>query len=514
MRKTRLEQIRDAKVQSSKPVEVGGIDGLHELLLGGKPNPSQSELVRAEETKIALLGMVGSAKTSNISAFAWLLALLEGQRILIARRDFNDLKDNNIKRMEEMLARLPKGTLIGRDKSAPVKWFIQPVAGVEGIAEFTFMGLRERPAGYEFDSAFVDEADEVDESILNEVPARCRLKGKTRRIVYTFNPTDEDHHLYGKCTGLDAKGNKLLLPDGTPKGAEFRVIIPQPGENAHNLVEGYYEDHLKNMPPDLADRLVRGLWGSSIRGKPVYGSVFKRGWHVPENPIAYNPTQPLLRFHDFGFNNPFTFWAQPTEYGGLDVLWELAGKPEGEEIHQRIPRIESETRTRFPDAHSFIDWGDPAARQHKDTGSTLAVLLKNGILLHYNQSVGIDAGLRAVRMLLSRTAGAGRPAFRIDKRCSIGIRMLEKGYRYPEESEHGDKNKPKKDGVYDHPADALRYGIVGVFGALDMRGNIIAGGNALQQTPEEIRAANFSLTGIPDNASYDPAYDTPNGYGI
>lgn len=517
MRKTALEKIRDAKLQSSKPVEVGGMEGLYSILLNGPINPTQLELIQAKEEELAYLGVVGAAKTSAICLLGWLLVLTEpGYRLLVARRDANDLKDTTYKRMEEMLGRLPKGTLIGRDKSIPIKWYIRPIGDTDEVSEITFMGLRERPSSYEFDGAIVDECDEVDESIFNEVRSRCRLKGKTNKIAVAFNPTDEDHWLYGECTGLDAKGNKILRPDGTVKGPSMRVLVPQPGENKQNLREGYYDNLLSKMPADLAARLVKGEWGSSIKGKPVYGSVFKRRWHVPEQYLEYDPTQPLYCWHDFGYNNPFTHWAQPTEQGGVRILWEMNGLPGGEEIHQRVPRIKSETRTRFPNATQVIHVGDPAARQHKDTGSTLAVLLKNGIQLHYNVGIGIDAGIRAVRMLLSRTAGAGVPAVQIDKRCSITIRMFEKGYRYPEETEHGDKNKPKKDGTYDHPADDVRYGIVWMFGALDMRGDIIAGGSANQGvvTPEEIRAANLSLTGIPDNASYDPAFDGPiNGYG-
>jgi hypothetical protein len=455
MRKSQRELLADAQRGEKKIVEVDGYDGLHELLLNGSGNPSQKQLLYSKHEENALVGMVGTSKTSALCSQAWMEALLEpGKIIAIARRDYNKLMITTAKRMEEMLGRLPPGTLVDRDKSAPMRWWVNPIGG-GAISQFIFLGLHERPAGLECHSVKVDEADEVDRDVLAETRTRARLRGFKRRVDLAFNPTDEDHYLYTDCTGLNEKGEKIADPI-------YNAIYAVPGENDRNLYDGYYENMRKTLPPDLIRRLVEGKWGGAIKGTPVYGRVFQRDFHA-KGMLAFNKYGPLVRFHDFGYRNPFCIWAQPTAFGGLDVLWELKG--ENEEIHDWAPRVLAETRTRFPDATTVTDWGDPAANQHKDTGSTIGVLNKHGITLYFIPGAKIEPGLRTVRLLLSRQSG-GVPAFRIDSRCTFLIRMLEKGYRYPDEKERKGRkmDEPLKDGVYDHAADALRYGIYGLFG--------------------------------------------------
>jgi len=461
MRKSQRELLVEAQKAKSTTIEVDGYDGLFELLLNGTANPSQHNLLYSKHEENALVGMVGTSKTSGLCALKWFEALTEpGKIVAICRRDYNKLMITTAKRMEEMLHRLPPGTLVDRDKSAPMRWWVNPIGG-GAVSQFIFLGLHERPAGLECHSIAVDEADEVDRDILAETRTRARLKGFKRRVDLAFNPTDEDHYLYTDCTGLNEKGEQVLGPDG--KSARiYNPIYAVPGENDRNLYDGYYENMRKTLPPDLIRRLVEGKWGGAIKGTPVYGRVFQRDFHA-KGMLTANPNAPIVRFHDFGYRHPFCIWAQVTPFGGLDVLWELKG--ENEEIHEWAPRVLAETRTRFPDAIKVTDWGDPAATQHKDTGSTLAVLNANGIALHFIPGVKIDTGIRTVRVLMSRQSG-GTPAFRIDNRCTFLIRMLEKGYRYPDEKERKGRrfDEPLKDGIYDHAADALRYGIYGLFG--------------------------------------------------
>ncbi len=227
--------------------------------------------------------------------------------------------------------------------------------------------------------------------------------------------------------------------------------------------------------------------------------MFNRDFHA-KGMLTANPHTPLVRFHDFGYRHPFCIWAQATPFGGLDILHELKG--ENEEIHEWAPRVLAETRTRFPDITKVTDWGDPAATQHKDTGSTLSVLNRNGIALHFIPGVKIEPGIRAVRILMSRQSG-GVPAFRLDSRCTFLIRMLEKGYRYPDESERRSgrrMDEPLKDGIYDHAADALRYGIYGLFG------NRIALVRGPDEHEDEATTAT-SMYGLPTSMSYSAAAD-------
>jgi hypothetical protein len=525
VRQSNLEKMRAQLREEQAPITVDGIDGMHALLLNGgtKPvNPTQRELLYAQEEMLAYLGMVGAAKTSAGCSLMWMLMLFEpGYRCLIGRKDYNDLKNTTMERMTEMLRRLPPGTLLDRDKSAPATWYIKPLGNTSEVSTCVFMGLHERPSSYEFHGAFVDEADEVPQASLSEVASRCRLPGKTRKIVIAFNPPDEDHYLYSDCTGLDTRGNKVLNDDGTEKGPVYRLLVPSPGENEGNLVAGYYNSLRKSMPADMVARLVEGKWGSSLKGKPVYGSAFKRDFHVKAR-IPFNPREPLILMHDWGYRAPYTLWCQQDARGVLKALWEDYGKEE--EIHDRAPRIMALTqmRTTAGDINftgDLIHWGDPAAKQHKDTGSTLAVLHQNGIMLKFNHGVGIEPGLRAVRHLLGR-AVMGEAAFQISKEgCPVLIRTLEKGYRYPDVDEAGDPNKPKKDNVYDNPADAFRYGVVGLYGPVylpnEKRGEAVKPAPTIQQIVQPTQrilepggvAPGYGWRPDGDSAEYDPRAD-------
>lgn len=497
MRKSKLEVARELRGGTKEP-KVLNEDAFLELILGGPALPTQHDFITdyvetppgQEERgwEAAYMGPYGCAKTSTILAKAWLQALYEpGSQILVARQNFNDLKDTTYKRMEEMLARLPPNTLMEREKSPPIKWVIQPIGDSGEYSTFTFMGLSDTLGSYEFHSAFVDEADEVDGDRFNEIRGRCRLKGKSRIICCAFNPPSEDHWLYGECTGLDSRGRPLLGKDGKPRGSGLKLFLPKPLENAVNVRAGYYEDLAQRYPPDMVRRLVLGQWGSTFVGQGVYSSEFKREWHV-QDMLAFKPYLPILRFWDFGYRIPVCLWAQVTDEGQLLILREEMGQDI--EIRPFAARCKAITATEFAGA-TAVDFGDPAASQKKDTGSTLAVLTQEGITLRFIRS-GIDPGIRAVRLVLSR-AIKGTPACLVARRCTITIRGLEGGYHYPDDGV-GDPSKPVKDGYYDHFMDALRYGVTNVFG-------VVSGNSA---SP----ASRFGGDDLPDSVEYDPAQDT------
>lgn len=505
MRKSRLEVMKEARSAANEP-KVLDETAFLDLVLGGPALPTQRNFIEdyvqvepgQEEAgwEAAYMGPYGCAKTSTILAKAWLQALYEpGSQILIARQNFNDLKDTTYKRMEEMLARLPPNTLIEREKSPPIKWVIQPIGDSGEYSTFTFMGLSDTLGSYEFHSAFVDECDEVDSARFNEVRGRCRLKGKSRIVCCAFNPPSEDHWLYRECTGLDNRGRPVLGLDGKPVGAGLKLFLPKPLENATNVRAGYYDDLRRRYPPDMVRRLVEGQWGSTFTGQAVYGSEFKRQWHTFDG-VPFVPYLPLLRFWDFGYRIPACIWAQPTDEGGLNVIREEMGQDV--EIRPFAARCKAITATEFSGASTVIDFGDPAASQRKDTGSTLAVLVQEGIQLRFIRA-GIDPGIRAVRLLLSR-ATKGEPAFKIARRCTITIRGLEGGYHYPEDGV-GDPSKPVKDGYYDHFMDALRYGITNIFG-------VVSTGS----TNPALGAARLGGA-LPESVEYDPNYDPSNGWG-
>lgn len=501
MRKSVIEQRREEASKGMEPRTLTE-EAFLDLVLGGQALPTQSDFIwdyipenefGARRWEGAYMGPYGCAKTSTLLAKAWMQALFEpGSHILIARANFNDLKDTTYKRMEEMLARLPPNTLLEREKSAPIKWRIQPIGDGAEYSSFTFMGLTDGLGSYEFHSGFVDEADEVDHNRFMEIRGRCRLKGKSSTVACAFNPPSEDHWLYGECTGLDPRGRPLVGQDGRPIGPKLKLFTPRPMENARNVMPGYYESLRRMYPPDMVRRLVEGKWGSTFVGQGVYTAEFKREWHTFDNLLAVSYL-PILRFWDFGYRVPVCIWAQATEDGGLNVLREEMGQDI--EIRPFAARCKAITSTEFPQCSNVLDFGDPAAGQKKDTGSTLAVLANEGIQLRFLKA-NIDPGIRSVRLLLSR-ANKGSPAFKIHRRVSITIRGLEGGYHYPDKGE-GDPSKPVKDGYYDHFMDALRYGVTNIFG--------VVGGNGASA------ASRLGAADVVESVEYKPDQDPMVGH--
>lgn len=456
MRKTLREKLADAKKAGDKQFEVDGFDGLLRLLLGGDPLPTQYRFICDPDRIRAYKGPAGCAKTSTLAAAGLLRALyMPGSKGFVSRNDYNDLMDTTAQRMEEMIARLPKGTLIERDKSPPMKWWIRPIAGAIGVngepddtpSQITFMGLKDQIVGVEANWWIIDEADEVEEQRIHQVNTRLRHKGADFMIALAFNPPDKNHWLYTACTGKDMRERKVVEP-------WMKLYEPIPSENNRNLPTNYYETLAKTLTEDQRQRYVDGEWGATFEGSPVFRE-FKYATHVKDR-LKPDPQRPLLRFWDFGYRRPYCVWAQLSYEGVLQHYWEYLG--DSIEAKEFVARCQSITAERFPDCHEILDFGDPAAVQKKDTGSTLAVLLSAGIRLRYRVTT-IEYGLDLMRRTMN-TMINGEPAVQYDRRgCPFLIQALRGGYHMDEKGV-----KPEKDGIYDHPVDADRYGFVNVLG--------------------------------------------------
>ena len=469
MRKSNLERLRDAKRKKQSQVEMT-LEGLMLLLLDGdrepgerKANPTQKRFILSPPAEgfmaKAYKGPAGCAKTSTIVAAGILRALfMPGSKGLIARQDYNDLMDTTQKRFEMMMERLPPGVLLDRDKSPPMKVWLRPIETFGTDADFepsqiTFMGLKDGFGSYEFDWAIIDEADEADEKRVQEILTRFRGEAGKRlqgaRGAYmlglAFNPPGKEHWLYRASTGRDHQDRRVSEP-------WLDLYEPQAEENKHNLPTGYYEQMAKDLPEDMKQRLVRGEWGSTFPGQPVYRE-FKRQVHALRNVRQqYDPEAVLYRFWDFGYNHPACLFFQMDARSRLLGMGEFY--EEKVEIGPFAEGVKSYTNTNFPGAQCF-DIGDPAARQKKDTGSTIEHLSRANIVLRYLTGRTIDEGVRQVRKRLE-TMIDGEPALQFDPRHqNIITNAMAGGYHLDQKT----GTTPVKDGFYDHPADALRYGV-------------------------------------------------------
>ena len=499
IRKSEREVLLDAKHNEDTPTVELNIEGLFRRMLGGPPEPTQWDFI-CDPTKYKLyMGRAGAAKTSTIVSAAWGKLLLEpNTKVVLMRNDYNDMFDTVIQRSEEFLHRLSPKLLLERNKSPPARWYIRcAVPDAEGnpaVSQLVFSGINDLPKGFEANLIAVDETDECDEKSINALKMRLRKKGgSNNQLLLACNPPDTTHWLYRAATGKDQYEKQV-------DSAWLKLFTPKDGENVKNLEGGetYYTEAAKGMPEDLRQRFIHGQWGQVFEGSPVYrefGNI-----HISDN-LQYNKYWPVLRFRDFGYRRPCVIWVQlDEECGGLNFLHEMLG--ENEEVAAFEHRVKMKSEQLFRNA-KFIDFGDPAVNQHKDTGNTLDILAKLNVEVHYIRSE-LDEGIRQVRLGLERIVKGGRPQMLFSRKgCPILIRGCRGGYRIRSDH-HGNHNgsaRPLKDGFYDHLCDAMRYGYINIF---DHTGTL----KALPQTSNfyEITSLNGE-TDRANSAEYDPRYD-------
>lgn len=506
MRKSNIEKLREAKRTKVEAQEMT-MEDLILLLLDPRPrgqraaNPTQLAFINDPSPFKAFMGPKGSAKTSAGCGAAFLRSIFQpSSKGLIARNDYNDLKMTTRLRMEEMLSRLPKGTLLDRSKEPPETWYIQtvPVYDENGVlvddspSKITFAGLESlgEAGSYEFDWAFLDEASEIKDErtltavggLLRNIPFWWERWGIMRySVMLAFNPTDTFHWLYTACTGQDHSGRRIKDP-------YIKLFIPKFKENQRNLPADYYE-RMDNMPEDQRSRLRDGQWGATFEGEAVIPQ-YRDNLHSKRGLMERcDPYAPLIRTWDFGFRRPYCLWAQQDYRGRLLHLHELMG--ENVEIGTFIHQVKQTEKLKFPNHKSRerYDYGDPAARQKKDTGSTLTVLSQNQINLRFQVST-IEDGLRSIRSFLGRLID-GEPAMLYDAEgCPVLIRALKGGYHFPKDSAGQDHRMPVKDGYYDHPVDTHRYEVINHLGIVP------------SNEPSQI------VQGLPQSLEYVAAQDT------
>ncbi|MBW8016863.1 MAG: hypothetical protein FVQ82_11800 [Planctomycetes bacterium] len=171
-------------------------------------------------------------------------------------------------------------------------------------------------------------------------------------------------------------------------------------------------------------------------------------------PVEYDSSLPLYRAMDFGFVNPFVcLWIQVDGEGRVRVIDEYFRRRATIEIHAK----ELMERTPCGEESVTASFCDPAGASVNDVSGTSAVreLRAMGIRTIYCNSRILD-GVERLRRIVR--AGDGSSRLLISPKCVRLIEAME-CYHYPE---IGERELPEKDGVYDHPIDALRYFLVNV----------------------------------------------------
>jgi hypothetical protein len=172
---------------------------------------------------------------------------------------------------------------------------------------------------------------------------------------------------------------------------------------------------------------------------------------VHVKPVDYDPNLPLYRALDFGFVNPFVcLWIQVDVAGVVRVIDEYVRSRATIGVH--AAQIKSRTPVR--EEQVAATFCDPAGRSVNDVTGTSAVreLRSLGMAVRSRGS-GILEGVELIRRAIR--SGDGKSRLVISPGCPRLIEAME-CYHYPE-SGGAPGELPLKDGLYDHPIDALRY---------------------------------------------------------
>ncbi len=168
--------------------------------------------------------------------------------------------------------------------------------------------------------------------------------------------------------------------------------------------------------------------------------------------LDYDPSLPLYRSIDFGYRGPFVcLWIQIDAAGVIRVINEFVKTQNT--LAENILQLNQMTPcSPHQVAATYCDPSGAAC--NGITGiSSVDVLKKHGIKPIYHQSSILD-GVELIRCAI-RAADKTRRLLIAD-RCRYLIKAMQ-CYHFPDRSSTANLEMPKKDGVHDHPIDALRY---------------------------------------------------------
>jgi hypothetical protein len=179
-------------------------------------------------------------------------------------------------------------------------------------------------------------------------------------------------------------------------------------------------------------------------------SDFDASIHVSE--VDYDPSLGLYRAIDFGFVNPFVcLWIQIDEHGRVRIIDEYLKSRSPIDVHA------AQLKRQTPCSEDAVagTFCDPAGAGVNDVTGTSSVkeLRAMGIRTRYRKSRILE-GVELIRRSLR--SGDGTSRLVISPKCERLIQAMQ-CYHYPDVSSKAVSELPQKDGIYDHPIDALRY---------------------------------------------------------
>jgi len=284
-------------------------------------------------------------------------------------------------------------------------------------------------------------------------------------------------HGGGGGTGAPANGPLLLrwclwevIERCPPERSCSRCPLWADCEGRARGADGYFpiDDAIAQL-----GRASRNAWEAEMlclrpRADRLVFAEFDAARHLV--PVAFDPSLPLYRALDFGYANPFVcLWVQikgqcgvKNDNGADPDLSGVEVRVIGEYVARERPIAEHAREMAARDPGPVLrTFADPAGWQRSDVTGTgpCQELARLGIRAR-TPHAGILEGIELVRRLLKARPGGGAGLV-IDPSCRWLARAFQE-YHWTESVEGQLSERPAKDGA-DHPIDALRYLLTGLF---------------------------------------------------
>jgi phage terminase large subunit len=410
-----------------------------------------------------LVGGFGSGKTyCGCKEVIYRVSQHHGGLWLIGRAKYSALKQTTQRTFFEACAPIYKQWV--------KKWHdtdhlltVRTVDGGEAQVLFWDLEDEHKLRSLQLSGFMVDEGSEIGYDIFKTLIVRARLpmpEGEKNLGIVVTNPTNKEHWCYRSAVGT-VEHPKL------PDSALFRSRMR---DNPY-LAEDYMQGVEASLDPETRRVYLDGEWGSIPDGDPVFPE-FRRRIHSTTRPVYSD--SPLVIGWDFGFRRPCAVLAQ--QQGPVLVIYDcILGKdiPIEDFNAEVMAKVNNLTPSVTP-----VHFGDPAGgqRSQSDGVSLFSILARMGTHIKPASNKILD-GTNLIRMRLGRLSGDDAQLCVHTKADPMIFEMFEGGYHFPKlkaGSQHPVDPVPFKDGVYDHIADALRYLVMGLYGA-DMSKNFRPG---------------------------------------
>lgn len=398
-------------------------------------------------------------------------------RWAVIRNTYPELKSTTIKTWTDWFP----ASLCRMVYGSPITGYLRMPAGDGTIieAEIIFLALDlpkdvKKLLSLELTGAWINEAREIDEAVIDAVTARVGRYPSKRQggptwsgIILDTNPPNTRHWWYRKFELLKPDGWRLfrqppaLLRDGKWYRPNDGTGGYPPAENVQHQPLGfnYWLRQLAGKDPEWIKVYIMGEYGNVFAGLPVYRDIYSDELHWSPLPLPVFRGVPLLFGWDFG-NTPACIIAQVTPGGRLHVLREALCTKGG--IRQFATDTVLPLVAREFQGIPIHSWGDPAGVAGTQVDNTESPIKELGILgIPTEPAKTNDFTMRreAVLYWLTRMID-GRPAFRLDPSCVMLREGFLGGYSFARVQVNEDlpryRDVPVKN-EYSHPHDGLQY---------------------------------------------------------